>query len=60
MGRSNNTISVGDWVEVVKRVGDWCVGDQSKVVYVSGDFIDVEDAFGGKRRKKGRDGLERR
>lgn len=50
---------VGDWVIFTKPIAGWCEGDMSKILYISGEFADVDDSFGGIRNKKGRHGIQR-
>lgn len=53
------TFEIGDWVQYIEKVGHHSIGDTSKVLYVSGEYLDLEDDFGGKRGKKGRKGIQR-
>jgi hypothetical protein len=52
-------MKIGDWVEISIRIGDFSPGDTSKIVEIQGDFVDIEDCYGGKRGKKGRLGVQR-
>lgn len=55
-----NPFKKGDWIEILVYKGSrFQPGDFSEVVFVSGEFVDIDDAYGGKRGKKGKNGTQR-
>ena len=55
-------MKVGDWVEIINdnaKYSKWSKGDIAKVLYISGQFVDIEDRWGGVRGKKGINGVQR-